>query len=66
MEFLVLFNINMKPRPIRNVKSVKFNLANFGHLALVDLQHLKDDRQWLSDVHITFALLYVPILFYTF
>jgi len=49
------------------VKAVKFLLADFGHFALVDITRLKDDRNWLSDSHITLALQCAPfsiILFY--
>ena len=49
------------------MKGVKFLLANFGHFALVDITRLKDDRNWLSDSHITLALQCAPfsiILFY--
>ena len=45
----------------RCVKGIRFRLPNFGHFQLIDLDRLKNDREWLSDAHVTLSLLYVII-----
>ena len=39
------------------IKSINFKLPLFSSFSSVDLERLKDDKKWLSDTHVTFALL---------
>ena len=47
----------------RSVKSVNIRLQNFQAFSLYDLESLKDKKAWLTDSHVTLALLYVPLSF---
>ena len=57
---LIFFsNIGKSIAPI--VKGVNILPLLFQYFSLSDLQRLKNDDKWLTDSHVTFGLLYVPI-----
>jgi hypothetical protein len=47
----------------RIIKCIYFKLPLFPNFPLVDLQRLKNNDRWLSDTHLTLALLWVPSSF---
>jgi hypothetical protein len=53
---LLFYFIHVLLRSNPVVQSVNFLSPIAGHFALVDLERLKKDSEWLSDSHVTFAL----------
>lgn len=45
------------------VKSLSIKPQKFQAFSFTDLECLKGNDQWLSDTHVTFCLLFVPLLF---
>lgn len=49
----------IKCSSISNIKSIQLKLPQFSNFSLLDLKRLKKDDEWLSDSHVTLALLFV-------
>lgn len=55
-------NIRKSITPV--VKGVNIRPPMFQSFSLTDLERLKSNDKWLTDSHVTFGLLYVPIFFF--
>lgn len=48
---------------MRPVKGLNICRPNFQSFSSADLERLQDNKEWLTDSHVTLALLFVPIFF---